>query len=148
MTNPAAETINKTNADTMAKTTQTAKKIGEAAAADLSDAEHETEANLKKGAAALSEAGHSSVAAFQQLAEAYQQIANKNSARLSESIKELGAIKTPIEFVELQQKLVKQAFETALADSRQIADITVSAFTTAFEPMQQQVAAAHHAVSR
>jgi phasin family protein len=138
MTNPAAETINKTNADTMAKT----------AAADLSDAEHETEANLKKGAAALSEAGHSSVAAFQQLAEAYQQIANKNSARLSESIKELGAIKTPIEFVELQQKLVKQAFETALADSRQIADITVSAFTTAFEPMQQQVAAAHHAVSR
>lgn len=118
-------------------------------AIDHSDnAKHTAETALKKSAAALGEAGHSSLTAFQQLAEAYQQIATKNSARLTESMKELGTVKNPAAFVELQQKLVQEAFENALTDSKHIADITVSIFTTAFEPIQKQMTAAHHAMSK
>ena len=103
---------------------------------------------LAKGAAAISEAGHTSLAAFQQLAEAYQQMASKNSTRLTESMKELGTIKSPVEFIALQQKLVKEAFESALADSKHIADITVSVFTSALEPLNKAIAAAQHATPK
>jgi phasin family protein len=103
---------------------------------------------LAKGAAAISEAGHTSLAAFQQLAEAYQQMASKNSTRLTESMKELGTIKSPVEFIALQQKLVKEAFENALADSKHIADVTVTVFKAAFAPIEQKITAAQHALHK
>lgn len=122
---------------------ETATTQAEAAgSAALSDAKDNVESAAKKSAAALNETGHSMLGAFQELTEAYQQIASRNSERLTESLNEFGAIKGPVELIQLQQKLVKEAFENALADNKQIGEITLSIFTRAFEPMKKNIAAA------
>jgi phasin family protein len=54
----------------------------------------------------------------------------------------LGAIKNPAEFMELQQRLIKDGVEAAVNDSRHIAQLTSAIFTAAFEPVQKQIEAA------
>lgn len=110
------------------------------------EAQDNAETILEKSAAALSGNGRSMFAGFQELTEAYQQIAQKNSTRLTESIRDLGTVKSPTDFVELQQKLLKETFENAFADSKQIAAITLSAFNKAFDPMKKNIAAAQQAM--
>ncbi len=117
-----------------------------ATAASLSDARDNAKIVLDKNAAAFSETGHSVLAVFQELTQAYQQIATKNSAKLTESIQALGSVKNPVDFVGLQQKLVKEGFESALADSRHIAELTMSIFTTAFDPMKKNMASLQQAM--
>lgn len=117
----------------------------EVGSAALSDATETVERAAKKSADAFGETGRSMLGAFQELTEAYQQIATRNSERVTESLREFGEVAGPVELVQLQQKVVKQAFENAFADSRQIGEITLSAFgmafTTAFVPAKRNIAA-------
>lgn len=138
MTDPVTDTFGKANATT--------RKIGEAGAAQLSEASDNARAVMDKNAAAFSETGNSVLAAFQELAQGYQQIASKNSAKLTESFKELGTVKNPVDLVGLQQKLVREAFEEAVADSRRLTEITMSVFTAAFEPMKKNIASMQQAM--
>jgi phasin family protein len=117
------EHLSNMNIDAMTKSGQAAERI------------------IKGNADALTESSKATHAGFQELAKAYSDLAARNSAKLTESIKALGAVKSPFEFVQMQQKLVKEAFESALADSKEIADLTVAVFNAAFEPMQRQVEA-------
>jgi phasin family protein len=96
----------------------------------------------KAASETMTQSGKAVHAGFQDLAHAYQELASKNAEKFNASFKSLSAVKTPTEFIELQQKLVKEAFETALADSQKIADLTVTVFKTAFEPIQKQIEAA------
>lgn len=82
--------------------------------------------------------GNTALAGFQELAKAYQSIASKNAEKLSASIQQLTAVKSPTEFITLQQKLIKEGFESALSDSNDIAKLTTAVFTAAFEPIQKQ----------
>ncbi|GEM_PF-4938805 len=148
MTAPAPEIDNKTNADALAEDAKIAKKNGEGAAADLSAAQHNAETIVKKGTAAFGEASNSSLAAFQQLTEAYQEIARKNSARLTEAIKGLSTVRNSADFLDMQQRLAVEVFESALSDGKHIAEITVSIFTGALAPMQKRAAATHHVLSK
>jgi|SRR5579859_589772 len=132
------------NADESKDETATTKTT-EAGSAALSDATDTVERVAKKSAAAADETGRSMLGAFQELTEAYQQIASRNSERLTESLNELQTIKGPVELVQLQQKLVKETFENAFADSKQIGEITLSMFTRAFEPMKQNIASLQQA---
>lgn len=91
---------------------------------------------------ALTKSGNAAIAGFQELAKAYQALATKNAEKLTASIQALSSVKNPTEFVELQQKLIKEAVEAAVADSREIATLTTSIFTTAFEPVKKHVEAA------
>jgi len=50
-------------------------------------------------------------------------------------------VKSPTEFFELQQKLIKDGVEAAVADSRHIAELTTAVFTAAFEPVKKQIEA-------
>ena len=95
----------------------------------------------KNNAEALSKSGTAAVSGLESLAKAYQALATKNVEKMTASIQALTSVKTPVEFFSLQQKLAKESLETALSDSRAIAELTTSVFTAAFEPMQQQVAA-------
>ena len=52
-------------------------------------------------------------------------------------------MKGPTQFVELQQKLIKDGVEAAISDGRHIAQLTTSVFTAAFEPVKKQIEAAH-----
>ena len=76
-----------------------------------------TETLTKNSAAAL--------AGFQELTKAYQALAAKNVEKLTTSIHALAAVKTPTEFVQLQQSV-----EAAVTESKTLAELTFSIFTS------------------
>jgi L-arabinose isomerase len=75
------------------------------------------------------------IAHVRDLATAYQEISTKNVEKLTASISALSAIKQPAEFIQLQQKLMTEAMNSAIADSAHIVRLTAEAFTTAFKPL-------------
>ena len=62
----------------------------------------------------------------------------------SAAVEALIALKSPTEFLALQQKLIKDGLETAASDSRRIAELTTAVFTAAFDPVKKQIEAAQH----
>jgi hypothetical protein len=124
MTNLTIEKIAKTNADALTKSGQAAETI------------------MKGRTEALTESGNASRTAVQELAKAYQELATKNARNLTAAIQALTAVKSQMQFVELQQKLIKDGVEAAVSDCRHIAQLTTSVFTAAFEPVKKQIEAA------
>ena len=61
----------------------------------------------KANADAMTKSGNAAIAGFQELAKAYQALATKNAETLTASIQALAATKSPTEFFELQQTLIK-----------------------------------------
>jgi hypothetical protein len=47
-----------------------------------------------------------------------------------------------MDFMQLQQKLIKERVEAAVSDSHHIAQLTTAVFTAAFEPVKKQIEAA------
>ena len=123
MANPIVQNIAKTNADALAKSSRAAETI------------------MKGGAEALTESGNALRAAAQELTKTYQELATKNAKSLTAAVQALSAVKSPTEFIELQQKLIKDGVEAAVADSRHIAQLTTAVFTAAFEPVKKQIEA-------
>jgi hypothetical protein len=104
-----------------------------------------TQPNVAQAAtASSSDTAHSTSAtgAFQELAKAYQDLATKNAANLKSAIQALSAVKSPAEFIEVQQRLIKEGVQAAVADSQNIAHLTTAVFTAAFEPVRKQIEAA------
>jgi len=128
MASPIVENITKPNADALTKSNRVEKPI------------------MKGGAEALTERGNAARAAVQELTKAYQELATKNAKNLTAAIQALSAVKSPTEFIELQQKLIKDGVEAAVADSRHIAQLTTAVFTAAFEPVKKQIEAVQKAV--
>jgi phasin family protein len=95
---------------------------------------------------ALSQSSAASRAAVQELTKAYQELASKNVHNLTAAVQALSAVKSPTEFIELQQKLLKEGVEAAVADSRHIAQLTTAVFTSAFEPVKKQIEAVQKSV--
>jgi phasin family protein len=91
---------------------------------------------------ALTESGNASKTAVQELTKAYQDLATKNAKNLTAAIQRLSAAKNPVEFLELQQKLIREGVEAAVSDYRRIAQLTSAVFTAAFEPVKKQIEAA------
>jgi Phasin protein len=89
MANPIVENIAKTNADALNKSSRAAETI------------------MKGAGEALTESGNTSRAAVQELTKAYQELVTKNAKNLTAAIQALSAVKSPTEFIELQQKLIK-----------------------------------------
>ena len=85
--------------------------------------------------------GNASRAAVQELTRAYQELATKNAKNLTAAMQALAAVKSPTEFIELQQRLIKEGVEAAVSDSRHIAQLTTAVFTAAFEPVKKQIEA-------
>ena len=123
LANPIVENIAKTNADALAKSGQVAETI------------------MKGSTAALTESGNASRAGVQELTKAYQELATKNIHNLAAAVQALSAVTSPTEFIESQQKLIKDGVEAAVSDSRHIAQLTTSVFTAAFEPVKKQIEA-------
>ena len=118
MANPTVVKIPKTNADALTET-----------------------GNASRAAVALTDSGNASRAAVQELTKAYQELATKNAKNLTAAMQALAAVKGPAEFIELQQRLIKEAVEAAVSDSRHIAQLTTAVFTAAFEPVKKQIEA-------
>ena len=124
MANPTVEQTSKASADALSKSAKIMK--------DSSDA--------------LAEGGKDSAAAVQELTKAYQELAAKNAKNLTAAMEALAAVKSPAEFMELQQRLIKEGVEAAVSDSSHIAKLTNAVFTAAFEPVKKQIEAAQKTV--
>ena len=89
----------------------------------------------------IAEASAASIAAVQELTKAYQELATKNVKNLTAAMQALAAVKSPTEFMELQQRLIKEGVEGAVSESQHIAQLTTAVFTAAFEPVKKQIEA-------
>jgi phasin family protein len=94
---------------------------------------------VKRDAGPLTESGNASRAAVQELTKAYQELATKNARNLTDAMQALAKVKSPAEFLALQQRLIKEGVETAVNDSHRIAQLTTAVFTAAFEPMKKRI---------
>ena len=97
---------------------------------------------IKGNAEALTESGNASRDAFQELTKAYQELAAKNAKNLTAAMQSLASAKSPTEFMELQQRLIKEGVQAAVSDSQRIAQLTTAVFSAAFEPVRRQIEAA------
>jgi phasin family protein len=86
--------------------------------------------SILKGQEALTESGNASKTAV-----------DEGISGLGD-IQRLSAAKNPVEFIELQQKLIKEGVEAAVSDYRRIGQLTSAVFTAAFEPVKKQIEAA------
>jgi hypothetical protein len=100
---------------TMAK--KPAEQIVEAAAEAVSKGGEAAEKIVKGNAEALTKSGNASRAAIQALTKAYQELAAKNAKNLTAAMQALAAVKSPAEFMELQQRLIKEGVDAAVSDS-------------------------------
>ena len=119
MAKQPVEQLAEVNADALRKTGETADKF------------------IKDNAEAVTDAGNASRPAVMELTQAYQELAIKNAKNLTEAMRALAAVKSPSEFMELQQRLVKEGVEAAVRDSQHIAQLTTAVFTSAFQPLKK-----------
>ena len=96
---------------------------------------------MKGNADALIDSGNASRAAVQELTKAYQELTTKNARNWTSAMQAMIAAKSPTEFIELQQRLIKEGVETAVGDSQRIAQLTTAVFTAAFEPVKKRIEA-------
>jgi phasin family protein len=100
---------------------------------------------MKGNADALTESGNASRAAVQELTKAYQELTTKNVRNLTTAMQAMAGVKSPAEFIELQQRLIKEGVETTVGDSQRIAQLTTAVFTAAFEPVKRRIEAVQNA---
>ena len=120
---------------------QPSEQIAEASAETLARSGEAAEKIMRGGADAMGESGSASRAAIEELTKAYQELATKNAKNLTDAMQALAAVKSLSEFVELQQRLIKEGVEAAVRDSQHIAQLTTAVFTAAFEPVKKQIEA-------
>jgi len=120
---------------------RTSEQIAEASAETLTKSGQAAEKLTKGNADAMAETGSASRAAVQELTRAYQELATKNAKNLTAAMQSLAAVKSPAEFMALQQRLIKEGVEAAVSDSQHIAQLTTAVFTAAFEPVKKQIEA-------
>jgi phasin family protein len=116
-----------------------AEQSAEAASKAVTKSGEAAEKIGKGNAEALTESGNASRAAVQELTKAYQELAAKNANNLTAAMQALAAVKSPTEFMELQQRLIKEGVAAAVSDGKHIAKLTTAVFTAAFEPVKKQI---------
>jgi phasin family protein len=79
------------------------------------------------------------------LTKAYQELTTKNVRNVTAAMQALAGVKSPTDFIELQQRLIKEGVETAVGDSQRIAQLTTTVFTAAFEPVKKRIEAVQNA---
>jgi phasin family protein len=117
-------------------------RIAEAKAEPPTKSSQAAERITKDNADALAESGNASSAAVQELTRAYQELMTKNVRKLTDSMQALAAMKSPAEFMQLQQRLIREGVEAAVSDSRHIAQLTNAVFVAAFEPLKKRLESA------
>ena len=100
---------------------------------------------IKGNVDALTETGNASRAAVQELTKAYQELTTKNARNLTAAMQALAGVKSPAEYIELQQRLIKEGVETTVDDSKRMAQLTTAVFTAAFEPVMKRIQAVQNA---
>jgi phasin family protein len=95
----------------------------------------------KENADAFAKSSAATVKAFEEIGKAQQALAAKSAEKIDAAVKAMFSVKSPAELADLQGKLARETIESAIVESRKLAEITTSAFTAALEPLNARFAA-------
>jgi hemerythrin-like domain-containing protein len=123
--------------DALTKSANAAEKIVKDKTAALTESGHAAEKIFKENTAALTESGN----AVQELAKAYRELASKNARNLTAAIQAISAVKNLSEFIELEQRLIKDGVQEAVSDGQNIVRLTAAVFSAAFDPVKKRIEA-------
>jgi hypothetical protein len=137
----AAENMVEASTDALTKSANAAEKIVKDKTAALTESGHAAEKIFKENTAALTESGNAVGDAFQELAKAYRELASKNAQNLTAAIQAISAVKNLSEFIELEQRLIKDGVQEAVSDSENIVRLTAAVFSAAFDPVKKRIEA-------
>lgn len=82
--------------------------------------------------------GNSVIAGFQELTKAYQSLASENAEKLTATLQAFVAVKTPLEFAELQHRLIAESVASAVSNYNNIASLTAAAFAAPLKALRNQ----------
>src|SRR5664279_2989973 len=141
MTQDTVKTIAQASTDALTKSGDAAEKIVKDKTAALTESSQAAEKIFKENTAALTESGSAVGDAFQELAKAYQELASKNAQNLTAAIQAISAVKNLSEFIELEQRLIKDGVQEAVSDSENVVRLTAAVFSAAFDPVKKRIEA-------
>ena len=141
MTQDAVKPIAKAGTDALTKSGDAAEKIVKDKTAALTESGQAAEKIFKENTAALTESGSAVGDAFQELANAYRELASKNARNLTAAIQAISAVKNVSEFIELEQRLIKDGVQEAVSDSQNVVRLTAAVFSAAFDPVKKRIEA-------
>lgn len=91
---------------------------------------------------ALVESGKIAAKGAQEMGQAYAEDAKKGFEELTAALKEMTTVKSPTEFIELQTKLVKKSFDTAVAQTSKNSEAFIKLAGDVFQPISNRVSVA------
>jgi hypothetical protein len=141
MTQDAVKNIAKASTDALTKGGDAAEKIVKDTTAALTESGQAAEKIFKENTAALTESGSAVGDAFQELAKAYRELASKNAQNLTAAMQAISAVKNVSEFIELEQRLIKDGVQEAVSDSENVVRLTAAVFSAAFDPVKKRIEA-------
>lgn len=91
---------------------------------------------------ALVESGKIAAKGAQEMGQAYAEDAKKGFEELTAALKEMTTVKSPTEFIELQTRLVKKSFDTAVAQTSKNSEAFIKLAGDVFQPISNRVSVA------
>jgi phasin family protein len=82
------------------------------------------------------------VKGLEELTKVYTALANQSIEQTTSALKALSAAKSPVEFQTIYSTLAKSSFETFVAESKKIQDLTGTIVTNSFAPLNARIQAA------
>lgn len=95
----------------------------------------------KENAEAVVKSSTLAAKGFEEIAKASQAYLTESTEKANAAVKALFSVKTPAEFADLQGKLARESVESAIAESRKLAELSQTVFTAALEPLNARIAA-------
>ncbi|MDM7956540.1 phasin family protein [Blastomonas sp.] len=91
---------------------------------------------------ALVESGKIAAKGAQEMGQSYAEDTKKGFEELTAALKEMTTVKSPTEFIELQTRLVKKSFDTAVAQTSKNSEMFLKLAGDAFQPISNRVSVA------
>jgi hypothetical protein len=82
--------------------------------------------------------GYASSNALQELNKAYLDLAIKNAFNMFNVVYTLSRVTTPLQLIDLQQRLIREGIGAAIRDSQRITQLTTAVVIAASRPAQKQ----------
>lgn len=95
----------------------------------------------KENAEALVKSGNVAMQGFEEYSKVIQGAIARSTQTAEAAAKALAGCKSPVEIADIQGKLARESIETAISESRKLAEIGQAMFTAALEPLNARFGA-------
>lgn len=82
--------------------------------------------------------GNAVLAGFEELTRAYQTLSSEQAEKMTSALQAFATVRTPLEFAEVQRRLIAETVTSAVSNFSNIARLTTAAFAAPFEALRNQ----------